>query len=297
MLYQYSQYTFPALIIIGIIIGVFIILKKIKKIELDKKSYDRLIVIFAAAGLAFYIGARLFDDLFHFLSGEGFHHGGITFLGGMISAVLVLVILMLIFLKPIRRKFFVILNIVVIGITIGHSIGRIGCFTAGCCYGKITTSWIGINFKGEAELRKTSGGNYYIHLFGSDGYEDLFKDKVEELGYSINKVYTSKVQAEYVLNEAKNYAETTKLIPTQLIEALFLLLLFFLLFFIKNLQSHLYLIIYGIYRFFIEFLRNDNRGSTLIGISPSQLISIIIVIVGVVSLIWYLHLKKKDLVE
>ena len=30
--------------------------------------------------------------------------------------------------------------------TIAHAFGRIGCFLAGCCYGKETDSWIGVQF-------------------------------------------------------------------------------------------------------------------------------------------------------
>jgi phosphatidylglycerol:prolipoprotein diacylglycerol transferase len=32
------------------------------------------------------------------------------------------------------------------GLALGHAIGRLGCFAAGCCYGKPTTSWLGVVF-------------------------------------------------------------------------------------------------------------------------------------------------------
>lgn len=32
------------------------------------------------------------------------------------------------------------------GLALGHSIGRIGCFAAGCCYGKPTHHWWGVTF-------------------------------------------------------------------------------------------------------------------------------------------------------
>ena len=31
-------------------------------------------------------------------------------------------------------------------VLIGHSLGRVGCFFAGCCYGKPTDSWLGVKF-------------------------------------------------------------------------------------------------------------------------------------------------------
>jgi phosphatidylglycerol:prolipoprotein diacylglycerol transferase len=35
-------------------------------------------------------------------------------------------------------------------VAIGHTIGRLGCFSAGCCWGKPTTSWIGVHFTQKA---------------------------------------------------------------------------------------------------------------------------------------------------
>ena len=32
------------------------------------------------------------------------------------------------------------------GLALGHAIGRLGCFAAGCCYGKETTHWWGVTF-------------------------------------------------------------------------------------------------------------------------------------------------------
>ena len=53
--------------------------------------------------------------------------------------------------------------------------------------------------------------------------------------------------------------------------------------------ASIYLIAYGVWRFFIEYLRNDPRGSSGIDfLSPSQLTAIIMVVVGVV---WFLVCK------
>jgi phosphatidylglycerol:prolipoprotein diacylglycerol transferase len=37
-------------------------------------------------------------------------------------------------------------DVVAPALAIGHGIGRIGCFLAGCCHGRITDSWIGVRF-------------------------------------------------------------------------------------------------------------------------------------------------------
>ena len=54
---------------------------------------------------------------------------------------------------------------------------------------------------------------------------------------------------------------------------------------------------YSIYRFFAEYLRYDNRGATSLGISPSQLMSIIGLLFGVGVLITYIYFNKKKQIE
>ncbi len=79
-----------------------------------------------------------------------------------------------------------------------------------------------------------------------------------------------------------------KLIPTQLISAFFLFLIFFLLLFRSQRKKYdgqifiYYSIIYGIFRFIIEFYRADPRGQ-FFSLSTSQVIAIILIITGVFS--------------
>lgn len=74
-----------------------------------------------------------------------------------------------------------------------------------------------------------------------------------------------------------------KVIPTQLFEAGFLALLsLFLLLLISKFKFKytfpVYLFSYGVFRFFIEFIRGDYRGSFIPFLSPSQFWSILMVI-------------------
>lgn len=85
-----------------------------------------------------------------------------------------------------------------------------------------------------------------------------------------------------------------KVLPVQLYEALFLAALTVLLIFRtlkgKNYNFSIYMIFYGIWRFFIEYLRGDIRGATLISfLSPSQLTALILIFAGIVF--WYLEKK------
>ena len=56
----------------------------------------------------------------------------------------------------------------------------------------------------------------------------------------------------------------------------------------------LYFLCYGVFRFLIEFLRGDNRGGFIIGLSPSQVISIIGILVSF-GLSFMLEYKRKNL--
>ena len=92
---------------------------------------------------------------------------------------------------------------------------------------------------------------------------------------------------------AEMYGYGTKLIPTQLIESVYLLGLYFLFLFVfKKRRVMLYCVCYGIYRFFAEYLRGDSRGAITSWLSPSQFLSIILLIVAAVLLI--LSIRNKD---
>ena len=99
---------------------------------------------------------------------------------------------------------------------------------------------------------------------------------------------------------ARSLNRYATVVPTQLFEALFLFALFavcFLLIWKKKFRHNLsvYLIAYGIFRFCLEFVRADDRGQFVAGISPSQFWSIVMIIAGV-ALIFILRVayKKRD---
>ena len=80
--------------------------------------------------------------------------------------------------------------------------------------------------------------------------------------------------------------DPTLRIPTQLFEMSFLFLLAgvmaFLYFRYKfNYNFGVYAISYGIWRFIIEFFRDDDRGALILGLQPSQFWSIPMVILGI----------------
>lgn len=104
----------------------------------------------------------------------------------------------------------------------------------------------------------------------------------------------------YLSRDAAGYGigSPVKVVPTQLFECIFLVvltgvmaLLFFKFKFKYNLG--LYAIAYGVWRFIIEFVRDDYRGEFIGSVTPSQFWSIIMVILG----IGYFFLRKYLLVK
>lgn len=77
-----------------------------------------------------------------------------------------------------------------------------------------------------------------------------------------------------------------KVLPTNLFEAIFLFIMFGVTFLIARKKKTpqlftLYVLSYGVWRFFIEFYRGDHRGSFVEGLSPSQFWSLLMIILSV----------------
>ena len=68
--------------------------------------------------------------------------GGLVLYGGVITALLAGIF----YVKKKNLEFYKMLDLFTPAFFLGLAIGRIGCLSAGCCYGKPTTSLLGIVF-------------------------------------------------------------------------------------------------------------------------------------------------------
>jgi phosphatidylglycerol:prolipoprotein diacylglycerol transferase len=229
-------YTYGFFIFLGVLSGYLISQKRAKEVGVDRQQFSN---IFFQTLITGFIGARIIYIIVNWqvfikapleitLSRSGF-----VFYGGVIFGLLYL----LLFTQKHKIKFLKITDIFALGVPLAHVFGRIGCFFYGCCYGKTTTTWIGIKFP----------------LGSPAGLED------------------------------------TRVIPTQLISAGFLFILFLFLFTIRNKITQTgkltgyYLFTYSLFRFIIEFFRGDPRGSFLI-FSTSQWISLFLILLAIIIL-------------
>ncbi len=132
--------TYGLLVSIAFLAGLWVATRLAKRSGLDAEAVLNLGIYAAVAGI---IGAKLLMLLFdlpYYLSNPGeifslttFQAGGI-FYGGFILALVVAFVFM-------RRKKLPALataDVFAPAIALGHAIGRLGCFSAGCCWGAVT---------------------------------------------------------------------------------------------------------------------------------------------------------------
>ena len=207
----------------------------------DSVTFNRLLFVTCVSIVCLGVSAFLFNSLFHSIEEKRIVLGGITWLGGFVGAIAAF-LLMTHALVPKKRGYEAeTLSALMPGIALAHAFGRVGCFLGGCCYGKVSDSPLAV---------------------------------VYPLGSSAAKLYPN--------------AEGTgslPVLPIPLFEAGFELLLFFVLMLLAKKYSKyalsLYCACYGTFRFIAEFFRGDSRGSVGGFLSPSQLLSIFLILFGV----------------
>jgi phosphatidylglycerol:prolipoprotein diacylglycerol transferase len=140
---------YGVMVAVGILCA-FIVLfwyNKIKKIDTgftDFVFYNGIASIVVGFGFA-----ALFQSVYDYIENPeaGFRFSGsITFIGGLIGGVICFLVVYFFFRKKYTTKLYEVLSIIPCSIIIAHAFGRVGCFFAGCCYGKETDSFLGVKF-------------------------------------------------------------------------------------------------------------------------------------------------------
>ena len=216
----------------------------------------------------------------HFVGLPGMsYHGGVVgcFIGGLI------------YCHRHKRSILEVTDMIVAGIPLGYTFGRLGNFINGELYGRVTTSSIGMVFP-DAESFSTS--------------------------YEWVRAVADKIGLSYSYGDYLNLPRY----PTQLFEAFFEgIVIFLILFFIfrplkirKSLKHgtifSVYLMLYGLFRFFIEYFRepdsnigyvikmgegSDNIAlfTSFLNISKGQVFCALMVLAGIILLL-YVNLRR-----
>jgi phosphatidylglycerol:prolipoprotein diacylglycerol transferase len=145
---RFALYTYGLLVATGVLLGLWLARRQAPRAGLDPDRVWNLGVYMVLAAL---VGAKLWlvaadwdyffahpREIFAFstlLSG-GVYYGG--FLAALIAAV--------IYARRFRLRFLPLADVYAAPLALGHAIGRLGCFAAGCCYGKPTSLPWGVTF-------------------------------------------------------------------------------------------------------------------------------------------------------
>lgn len=171
------------------------------------------------------------------------HRGGLIYYGGLIGGVISSWIYVCLLKKypPLP-----VADIAGASLPLGQAFGRIGCFMNGCCYGRCTHSPIGVKFPVNSPA---------------------WIDQVH--GHCIDTTSSCSLSV----------------YPVQLFESIGALIIFGILWFALRKQkfagvtASLYLILYGILRFCMEFFRGDER-QHVGNLTTAQLISVLMICCG-----------------
>ncbi|WP_456441856.1 prolipoprotein diacylglyceryl transferase [Psychroserpens sp.] len=138
-------YTYAFCIVIGTVIATHYAKWSVKK-NLGIKLSNNLIYLIFIAG---FVGGKLFfyleNPFYYFETPSALldtFSSGFVFYGSFITIISV----MIWYLKKHQIALLPTFDIAAISATIVHAIGRIGCFSAGCCYGEPTNSSFGLVF-------------------------------------------------------------------------------------------------------------------------------------------------------
>ncbi|MGB5157658.1 prolipoprotein diacylglyceryl transferase [Desulfobacterium sp. N47] len=131
-----SIYTYGFFIALGFLAGIFYAVKEAKRVGEDPDMIMDLCFYILISAI---IGSRLFyvatnPRLFLDSPLEIFKvwNGGLVFYGGFIAALITGII----YLKTKKIPVMKTMDILTPSVALAHFFGRIGCFFAGCCYGK-----------------------------------------------------------------------------------------------------------------------------------------------------------------
>ena len=232
-------------------------------VVMREKRYDMgfclgILGVSAVGAVVLYVGALGFDILFMSIERGKLSVGSITWLGGIIFVILLLPTVIHFLVPKDKGCALDRLSTMMPGVVLAHTFGRVGCFFAGCCHGEPTDSFLGVVFPA---------------------------------GSSAGRLYPDYLSQDYVVSEAGQFFyPSVPVLPTQLIEAGFELLLCIVMLALykklKHCNIEIYCFAYGAFRFALEFIRGDTRGETGLFLTPSQLMSIILWIIAILIILY-----------
>lgn len=268
------------------------------------------------AGVA---GARVFFVIHYFdqFRGEPWHHvfaiwnGGLELIGGVLLAIAAILFYIWYHKLPMRHY----LDVLAIGLTAALMFGRIGCFLNGCCYGRPAELPWAVrfpygSFAYESQVRAdTDRGRPEPHLHLPDEYFGYTDEQGNYFPGLKPFKYLTPAQREHVTEGGYRCLPVH---PTQLYASGGALILGLILYGVWRRSQKaekagrycfltkpgstfsLMFILYGIMRFTLEAIRDDNPFETA-GLTIAQILSIGLGLLGIVLVIFFSLTKPEKL--
>lgn len=158
-----AVYSWGFMLAVAIIVGIWGIGNLFAKEGYDKEKVLDMTLIMVIAGLlggriAFILFFAWADFVVHPLMFFAYRSGGLVWYGAFTGGFLAF----LIYIYKSGLKFWPVADMFAPYLALGYAIVRIGCFMWGCCYGKVTSSPLGVVFPGVDNLTR-----YPTQLFSS----------------------------------------------------------------------------------------------------------------------------------
>jgi phosphatidylglycerol---prolipoprotein diacylglyceryl transferase len=167
-----TVYTYGVLAAVGFLAGLLYAHRRASRVGLDPNRVWNLGIYGILIALATSKVWLILSDWDYFsanprqiFSITTFQSAGV-FYGGIIGGL----IWVLLYTHFQRMSFLAVLDLAAAPVALGHAIGRLGCFAAGCCYGRPTQLPWGITFSNPV-AEKTSGTPLGISLHPTQLYE------------------------------------------------------------------------------------------------------------------------------
>jgi phosphatidylglycerol:prolipoprotein diacylglycerol transferase len=145
---NFSMPTYGFLVALGVLIGLWISVRNSQRQGIDPEKAWNLGILVVLCGI---IGAKvlyILVDLGYYMAHPreifslGTLQAGGVFSGGLVAALAAAIW----YVRANRMPGLATCDAFAPGLALGHAIGRVGCFAAGCCWGKPTHSFLGVTF-------------------------------------------------------------------------------------------------------------------------------------------------------
>jgi phosphatidylglycerol:prolipoprotein diacylglycerol transferase len=165
-------YSYGVLAAAGFLVGLWLAYRQAPRVGLNAHSVWNLGVYGILAALLISKIWLIFSAWNYYIAHPGeifsmatFQSAG-TFYGGILGGILWVVL----YAHFQKMSLLAVLDVVAAPVALGHAIGRIGCFVAGCCYGKPTSLPWGVTFTSPV-AEKIAGTPLHVSLHPTQLYE------------------------------------------------------------------------------------------------------------------------------